>query len=305
MASPTIAAHSRHEPKKPPSADFFATFGNTKSLSTANSDREGVFRSVASAPELSSDHPDSTVIFRPWTPWRMTAPSGKGLGSPFRARAGHDCTMLPGFRLFAIMVAAAASLLVFGLGAAGILRATHQEFAVTPLRNLQTPPSNFVAEIPTLAVLQVEPPAVETSVPEQPEPAPLPAHAPAPLAEADTAPPDEEVVLPLVIIPDPPPFSITDATAVASLEAVQPQPAAKPTMAPASAISIRSVARKRAAMRAKARARLAHHHYRRRAVPPPPPQPPQRGLFSLFNPAPDPATTPAASTVASTLPPRR
>ncbi|CAM5450319.1 hypothetical protein AFEL58S_02801 [Afipia felis] len=201
--------------------------------------------------------------------------------------------MLPGFRLFAITVAAAASLLVFGLGAAGILRATHQEFAAVPLRNLQTPPSTFVAEIPTLAVLQVEPPIVETPVAEQAEPAP------APLAGVDAAPSDEDLVLPLVIIQDPPPFPITDAT-VASLEAAQPQSAA----APAPAIKVKPVAPKRAAMRAKARARFAHRHHRRRAVPPPPPQPPQRGLFSLFNPASEPATT-AASTVATTLPPRR
>jgi len=75
--------------------------------------------------------------------------------------------MLPGFRLLAITVVLAASLLVFGLGAAALLRATHEEFAAAPLRNLQTPTSNFVGETPTLAVLQVEPPIAEPAIAER------------------------------------------------------------------------------------------------------------------------------------------
>jgi len=208
--------------------------------------------------------------------------------------------MLPGFRLLAITVAFAASLLVFGLGAAAVLRATHEEFAAVPLRNLQTPSSNFVAETPTLAVLQVEPVVEEQA---QPAPAPTPAPAPAitPLAEVQPAKPDE-VTLPLVIIPDPPTIPLTDATVTASID-VQQQPSIKPAAAPASAIKTRAVARKRAAIRAKARARYRAHHHRRRIVRPAPPPPVEQSFFPLFGPAP--ATNTPAPTVASTVPPRR
>lgn len=206
--------------------------------------------------------------------------------------------MLPGFRLLAITVAFAASLLVFGLGAAALLRATHEEFAAIPLRNLQTPSSNFVAETPTLAVLQVEP-AIE----EQAQPAPTPAPAPAitPLAEVEQAKPEDEVTIPVVILPDPPTIPLTDATVTASID-VQQQPSIKPAAAPASAIKTQAAARKRAAIRAKARARYRAHH-RRRIVRPAPPPPVEQSFFPLFGPAP--ATTTPAPTVASTVPPRR
>src|SRR6185312_3946374 len=104
--------------------------------------------------------------------------------------------MLPGFRLLTIIVAFAASMLIFGLGAAALLRTTHEEFAAVPLRNLQTPPSSFVAETPTLAVLQVEP-VVEEQV--QPAPAPTPPPAPAPLAEVETSTPEDEVTVPRIV----------------------------------------------------------------------------------------------------------
>lgn len=69
--------------------------------------------------------------------------------------------MLPGFRLLLTSVLLAASVLVFGLGAAALLRATHEEFVATPvLRNLQTPASPVVAEPPpppTIALLRIEP----------------------------------------------------------------------------------------------------------------------------------------------------
>lgn len=313
MQSLTIAAHSRHEPKKPACADFFATFGNTKSLSTVNSGPAGVFGGAPADPGLSLDHPDSTVVFGPQAAWPITHRSGKDFGSRFRALlAGHDCTMLPGFRLLAIIVALAASVLVFGLGAAAFLRATHEEFAAAPLRNLQTPVSSFVVETPTLAVLQVEPPPAEpplaeppASQPVDPVLAPAPTPAPTPLiTEAETATPEDEAAIPRIVIPDPPSIPLTDAITTASIEA-QPQPAAKPAAAPVSAIKTRAVARKRAAIRAKARARArAHHHYRRRIVRPAPPPPVEQSFFPLFAPAATTAAAPAP-TVASTLPPRR
>lgn len=314
MQSLTIAAHSRHEPKKPGCADFFATLGNTKSLSTVNSGPEGVFGGAPADPGLSLDHPDSTVVFGPQAAWPLIRRSGKDFGSRFRAlQAGHDCTMLPGFRLLAITVAVAASVLVFGLGAAALLRATHEEFAAAPLRSLQTPASSFVAETPTLAVLQVEPAPAEPTLAETPasQPvdaapapvlAPAPAPAPTPLTEAETVTPEDEAAIPRIVIPDPSPIPLTDAITTASIEA-QPQPAAKPAATPASAIETRAVARKRAAMRAKARARARAHH-RRRVVRPAPPPPVEQSFFPLFAPASTTAAAPAPA-VAGTFPPRQ
>jgi len=202
--------------------------------------------------------------------------------------------MLPGFRHLAIIVAFAASVLIFGLGAVALLRTTHQEFATVPLRNLQTPSSSFVAETPTLAVLQVEPVIEEQA---QPAPAPVPAPALAPLAEVETASPEDEVTVPRIVIPDPPPIPLTDAIVTASVETPS-QPAVKPAAAPATALKTRPVARKH--VRAKTRARHRPHHHRRRIVRPAPP-PVEQSFFPLFDPMP----AAPAPTVASTNPPRR
>src|SRR5688500_5096806 len=70
--------------------------------------------------------------------------------------------MLPGFRSLFVAVTLAISMLIFGLGAAALLRATHEEFASLPLKPI--PEVTFgskEAEPPTLAVLQVDTPAAE------------------------------------------------------------------------------------------------------------------------------------------------
>lgn len=221
--------------------------------------------------------------------------SGKGfVFRILRFQAGHDCIMLPGFRHLAIIVAFAASVLISGLGTVALLRTTHQEFAAIPLRNLQTPSPSFVAETPTLAVLQVEPVVEEQA---QPAPAPVPAPAPTPLAEAETASPEDDVTVPRIVIPNPPLIPLTDATVTASIEASS-QPDVKPAVAPAAAIKTRPAARKYA--RAKTRARHRAHHHRRRIVRPVPP-PVEQSFFPLFDPIP----SAPAPTVASTNPPRR
>lgn len=74
--------------------------------------------------------------------------------------------MLPGFRSLFVVVVLAISMLIFGLGAAALLRATHEEFASLPLK--QMPEVTFAsreAQQPTLAVLQVDPSA-EPATPE-------------------------------------------------------------------------------------------------------------------------------------------
>ena len=104
--------------------------------------------------------------------------------------------MLPGFRFLLAAVVLSVSMLVFGLGAAALLRATHEEFASLPLK--QIPEVVFASRQetePTLAVLQVDTPIGD---PDRHDPAPevmgaastvavptVPEIAPSP--EADTA----------------------------------------------------------------------------------------------------------------------
>ncbi len=74
--------------------------------------------------------------------------------------------MLPDFRFIVMTVVLATSVLIFGLGAAALLRATHEEFVSMPsLRNLeQHLPATFAERFnptgaPTLSLLRVDPPA--------------------------------------------------------------------------------------------------------------------------------------------------
>ncbi|NOJ38189.1 hypothetical protein [Bradyrhizobium australiense] len=72
--------------------------------------------------------------------------------------------MLPGFRFLFTAIVLSMSVLVFGLGAAALLRAAHEEFANLPSRRAAPEPM-FARQnddpLPTLALLRVEPPAVE------------------------------------------------------------------------------------------------------------------------------------------------
>ncbi|MGM4919155.1 hypothetical protein [Tardiphaga sp. 813_E8_N1_3] len=70
--------------------------------------------------------------------------------------------MLPGFRFLFAAILLTVSLVVFGLGAAALLRSAHQEFATIPTR--YAPPQTVFAQQPieappTLAMLRVEAPA--------------------------------------------------------------------------------------------------------------------------------------------------
>jgi hypothetical protein len=72
--------------------------------------------------------------------------------------------MLPGLRFLFAATVLTMSILIFGLGAAALLRAAHEEVASTPSRRVM-PETIFAAPIeaarPTLALLRVEPLAVE------------------------------------------------------------------------------------------------------------------------------------------------
>src|SRR5207253_1190302 len=112
-----------------------------------------------------------------------------------RSRRVELESMLPGFRFLFTAIVLSMSVLVFGLGAAALLRAAHEEFANLPSRRA-TPEPMFArlndGPPPTLAMLRVDPPATEK--PAENVPATVPAAAPdipAPAGQALDAPPAE------------------------------------------------------------------------------------------------------------------
>jgi hypothetical protein len=94
--------------------------------------------------------------------------------------------MLPGFRFLFAAIVLSMSILVFGLGAAALLRAAHEEFASTPSWHASPEPvfaqrtetQGPVTQGPVLAMLQVEPPAAEEKAPDQVAAATMPAEQP-------------------------------------------------------------------------------------------------------------------------------
>jgi hypothetical protein len=72
--------------------------------------------------------------------------------------------MLPGFRFLFAAIVLSMSVLVFGLGAAALLRAAHEEFASNPSWRA-APETKFAqpgeAATPTLAMLRADPPGAE------------------------------------------------------------------------------------------------------------------------------------------------
>ena len=72
--------------------------------------------------------------------------------------------MLPGFRFLFAAIILSMSVMVFGLGAAALLRAAHEQFASIPSRRA-TPEPVFAQPseppMPTLALLRFEPPVAE------------------------------------------------------------------------------------------------------------------------------------------------
>jgi hypothetical protein len=77
--------------------------------------------------------------------------------------------MLPGFRFLFAAIALSMSILIFGLGAAALLRAAHEEFASLPSWRA-APETMFAAPndaaSPVLATLRVEPPVAEQRTPD-------------------------------------------------------------------------------------------------------------------------------------------
>lgn len=79
--------------------------------------------------------------------------------------------MLPGFRILFAAVVLSFSILIFGLGAAALLRSAHEEFVGIPAwRAAQQPLMPAVdASRPSLALLRVEPPKAERAEAAKPD----------------------------------------------------------------------------------------------------------------------------------------
>src|SRR5260370_14848264 len=80
------------------------------------------------------------------------------------SEGGIRPSMLPGFRFLFAAIVLSTSILVFGLGAAALLRAAHEEFASYPSWHA-APETMFTQQTeaarPELAMLRVEPPPAE------------------------------------------------------------------------------------------------------------------------------------------------
>jgi hypothetical protein len=77
--------------------------------------------------------------------------------------------MLPGFRFLLAAIVLSISMLIFGLGAAALLRAAHEEFASVPSR--RAPPETMFAQRsdgPVLAMLRAEPSAADEKATDPP-----------------------------------------------------------------------------------------------------------------------------------------
>ena len=105
--------------------------------------------------------------------------------------------MLPGFRFLFTAIVLSMSILVFGLGAAALLRAAHEEFANLPSRR-STPEPMFARRnddpLPTLALLRIDTPVAEKPAENAPAAAaPEAAEIPAPTGlTADASPAEPE-----------------------------------------------------------------------------------------------------------------
>ncbi|WP_441237990.1 hypothetical protein [Bradyrhizobium sp. 930_D9_N1_4] len=173
--------------------------------------------------------------------------------------------MLPGFRFLFAAILLSASILVFGLGAASLLRATHQQYANNPSWRNGPQEQVFAQESkratepaqPVLAVLRAEPePAIEPSLRDQVPTIGLPATGPEQVAalttgsDAQSEPPVAVVVPPAETAPlaaDAPVKSeaaslapadtLTPADATASTVTKTPPPAATAVDVPRTATS--------------------------------------------------------------------
>src|SRR5690349_149530 len=134
--------------------------------------------------------------------------------------------MLPGIRFLFAAIVLSMSILIFGLGAAALLRAAHEEVSSVPTRRVMPEPvfaqQPVEAPPPTLALLRIEP-AIPAKTADTP---PALALAAEPEPEAAPVPPVESEKLAALRVED-----------VAPAETATPEVAAKPEAAAAEAIA--------------------------------------------------------------------
>ncbi|MGY4226608.1 hypothetical protein ACVMIH_003969 [Bradyrhizobium sp. USDA 4503] len=155
--------------------------------------------------------------------------------------------MLPGLRFLFAAIVLATSLLVFGLGAAALFRAAHEEFASIPARRAPPPEPQFAQQPetpPVLAMVRVDPPAadkVTTDTPAAPSEPAAPAEIAAPAAEPEKV---AAVTADDRVPPAPPkpeaqatetPAPAQPADGAAQIPTADPSPASEPTPAAAEA----------------------------------------------------------------------
>jgi hypothetical protein len=138
----------------------------------------------------------------------------------FAQKAELVLFMLPGFRFLFAAIVLSMSILIFGLGAAALLRAAHEQFVSNPSWHA-TPEAVFAqqseATMPVLAMLHVDPPAVERE--KAPDDVP-PAAAPMEQATSVAQPLETS---PIVAVPAEP-----EQTAALTPEQAAPAEVAKP-----------------------------------------------------------------------------
>ena len=167
--------------------------------------------------------------------------------------------MLPGFRFLVAAILLSVSILIFGLGAAALLRAAHEEFASNP--SWRTTREARFAQIeetsrPTLAMLRLEPQADAPKMTDVPIGIPLGGAGTASSAPAAAEqPPHEE---------EKPPVATTiSAVETASVEPPPPEAVASDATVPATAAMDRSAVAEEAKVAATEDASPPQH------VPPP------------------------------------
>lgn len=145
--------------------------------------------------------------------------------------------MLPGFRFLLAAILLSASILVFGLGAASLLRASHEQYVSNPSwRN--GPQEQVFAQAPepaqpVLAALRVEPVAPATNEPTPAVPEQVPSIG---LPAVETGPEQmAAVTLEAKAQSEPPPEPEIAAIAPTAIEAPAPAPANSEAAAPAPA----------------------------------------------------------------------
>jgi hypothetical protein len=148
--------------------------------------------------------------------------------------------MLPGFRFLFAAIVLSISTLVFGLGAAALLRASHEQFASIPTMLPSAPalPPTVTADAaphddapPTLALLRVDTPELDAAA--TPSAAPVPAidhTAPTPETKEEAAAPDHAISEPKPALPAAAattagePSKTTDRTETAATTSATPEP---------------------------------------------------------------------------------